>query len=137
MDRHVGSRLRLCRRARGFGQEELAKAIGLTSQMVQKYESGANRISASKLYAMAAVLKTPVAFFFDGLVAPEEGVSTRARTAEIDDMQTFLLSTEGPELAALFGGLSSARLRRCVLELLREMGTSPVDMDRADGGAAR
>ena len=60
VDRHVGARLRLCRHARGTKQTELASAIGLTFQQIQKYENGSNRISASKLYAIAAVLRTPI-----------------------------------------------------------------------------
>ena len=97
VDRHVGSRLRLCRRARGFGQEELAKAIGLTSQMIQKYESGANRISASKLYAMAAVLKTPVAFFFDALVLDSGFLfwSILGRSSKVSATADQLTTTSG------------------------------------------
>jgi len=60
VDRHVGARLRLCRHARGTKQTELASAIGLTFQQIQKYENGSNRINASKLYAIAAVLRTPI-----------------------------------------------------------------------------
>ena len=61
VDLHVGARVRMRRRLRGVSQEKLADCLGLTFQQVQKYERGANRISASKLYEIAAALQTPVA----------------------------------------------------------------------------
>jgi transcriptional regulator with XRE-family HTH domain len=65
MDIHVGSRVRLRRTLCGLSQEKLGDAIGLTFQQVQKYERGANRISASRLFALSQVLDVPVSFFFD------------------------------------------------------------------------
>ncbi|HMO43605.1 MAG TPA: helix-turn-helix transcriptional regulator, partial [Phenylobacterium sp.] len=53
VDRHVGLRIRLRRKELGVSQEKLAEAIGLTFQQVQKYERGANRVSASKLWEIA------------------------------------------------------------------------------------
>ena len=70
VDLHVGARIRLRRRMQGVSQEKLADALGLTFQQVQKYERGANRVSASKLYEIAAALRAPVAYFFDGLADP-------------------------------------------------------------------
>ena len=67
VDRHVGSRLRQLRRACGMSQDELAQAVGLTFQQVQKYEKGANRISSSKLYEFAKRLEVKVENFFQGL----------------------------------------------------------------------
>src|SRR4051812_44088092 len=66
VDRHVGTAIRLRRRALGMSQDELASRLGLTFQQVQKYERGINRVSASKLHAIAAALKTPIAYFFEG-----------------------------------------------------------------------
>jgi transcriptional regulator with XRE-family HTH domain len=54
----------------GFSQERLGEALGLTFQQVQKYERGANRISASRLFDLARVLDTDVNFFFEDM--PEE-----------------------------------------------------------------
>src|SRR4051812_41842537 len=62
VDRHVGLRIRLRRRELGMTQTDLAEAIGLTFQQVQKYERAANRVSASKLWEMARVLHTGVAY---------------------------------------------------------------------------
>lgn len=65
IDVHVGSRVRLRRTLLGMSQEKLGEAIGLTFQQVQKYERGANRIGASRLYDLARVLDVPVGFFFE------------------------------------------------------------------------
>lgn len=67
VDIHVGDKLRLMRTLRGYSQTELATRVGLTFQQVQKYESGANRISASRLWEISEALDTPIGFFFDGL----------------------------------------------------------------------
>lgn len=67
VDVHVGARLRLKRKIAGISQVELAAAIGVTFQQIQKYEAGTNRISASSLHAAAAALKAPIAWFFQDL----------------------------------------------------------------------
>ena len=71
IDWHVGQRLREARIFRGMSQQDLAVAIGLTFQQIQKYEKGSNRISASRLYQIGKVLKLKPAYFFEGL--PEYG----------------------------------------------------------------
>ncbi len=65
VDIHVGRRIRLGRTILRMNQSDLAKAIGLTFQQVQKYERGNNRIGSSKLYAISQALDVPVSFFFD------------------------------------------------------------------------
>src|SRR6476469_11228976 len=65
VDVHVGSRVRMRRMLLGISQDKLGEAIGLTFQQVQKYERGANRIGASRLYELSRVLDVPVSFFFD------------------------------------------------------------------------
>ncbi len=67
VDLYVGGRVRMRRRTLGYSQEKLAEDLGLTFQQVQKYERGANRVSASKLWEIARSLSTPIGFFFDGL----------------------------------------------------------------------
>jgi transcriptional regulator with XRE-family HTH domain len=66
-DVHVGQRVRHRRWALGMPQKELAEAVGIRFQQIQKYETGANRISASRLWDIAKTLEVPVAYFFDGL----------------------------------------------------------------------
>ena len=69
IDVHVGTRVRLRRTLLGMSQEKLGDALGLTFQQVQKYERGANRIGASRLYDLSRVLDVPVSFFFDDIKA--------------------------------------------------------------------
>ena len=67
IDTYVGSRLRLMRITQDRSQTEMGEAVGLSFQQFQKYEKGANRISASKLHEFGKILDVPVSFFFDGL----------------------------------------------------------------------
>src|SRR5262245_10432280 len=67
VDKHVGARLRSARLEAGKSQTEVAEALGVTFQQVQKYEKGANRISAGRLYELSRLLDVPVQSFFDGL----------------------------------------------------------------------
>jgi transcriptional regulator with XRE-family HTH domain len=74
VDVHVGRRLRARRRLLGLTQELLAKAVDIRFQQIQKYESGANRVSASRLWSLAKALEVPVSFFFDGMNGHEPEV---------------------------------------------------------------
>jgi transcriptional regulator with XRE-family HTH domain len=67
IDVHVGNRLRTRRTLLGLSQMALADAIGLTFQQLQKYEKGANRITASRLYDLSQVLGVEIAYFFDDM----------------------------------------------------------------------
>src|SRR6266704_1067410 len=67
IDVHVGSRIRLRRTLLGLSQERLGDALGLTFQQVQKYERGANRVGASRLFDLSRVLDVPISFFFDDM----------------------------------------------------------------------
>jgi len=66
VDKHVGSRVRMRRLMLAMSQEKLGAALGLTFQQVQKYERGANRITASRLQQISHILQVPVTFFFEG-----------------------------------------------------------------------
>lgn len=76
VDVHVGKRIRHRRWMNGTTQQQLAEAVGIKFQQIQKYETGMNRVSASRLWDIAHVLGVPVSFFFDGL--DEDSVSARA-----------------------------------------------------------
>ena len=67
VDIHVGRRVRIRRVLVGLSQTALADQLGLTFQQLQKYESGANRISASRLWQIAQILDVPISWFFEGL----------------------------------------------------------------------
>jgi transcriptional regulator with XRE-family HTH domain len=133
VDLHVGARIRLRRRMQGVSQERLADALGLTFQQVQKYERGANRVSASKLYEIAAALRAPVAYFFDGLADPAgDGAGEEASSSDEHDVHAFLMTAEGLELARLFPQVPRGRVRRRVLDLLRAMVGGEPDEDEAE-----
>ena len=72
IDVHVGQRVRQRRVLCGLSQTELANAIGLTFQQLQKYERGMNRISASKLWQISQVLDVPVQWFFKEFAEPKD-----------------------------------------------------------------
>ncbi len=67
IDVYVGNRVRQRRRLIGMTMHALAEAVNIRFQQVQKYESGANRISASRLWQLSVALKVTVAYFFEGL----------------------------------------------------------------------
>ena len=67
IDIHVGRRLRQRRRLLALTQEKLAQAVDIRFQQIQKYESGANRISASRLWSLAKALDVSVSYFFEGM----------------------------------------------------------------------
>ncbi len=133
VDLHVGARIRMRRRMQGVSQEKLAEALGLTFQQVQKYERGANRVSASKLYEIAAALKTPIAYFFDGLADPsaDNDETDQPRAAVEQSVHAFLTTAEGLELAALFPRLARGRLRRRILELVRAIASDEEEDEAA------
>ena len=72
VDVHVGSRIRHRRWLIGMTQQQLATAVGIKFQQIQKYETGMNRVSASRLWDIAAALDVEVSFFFDGLERDED-----------------------------------------------------------------
>ena len=67
VDLHIGQRVRQRRWLLGMTQEQLAEKVGIKFQQIQKYETGANRISSSRLWDISEVMDVPVNFFFDGL----------------------------------------------------------------------
>ncbi len=67
VDVHVGQRVRQRRWLAGMTQQQLAERVGIKFQQLQKYETGTNRISASRIWDIAAVMEVPVSFFFEGL----------------------------------------------------------------------
>jgi transcriptional regulator with XRE-family HTH domain len=113
VDVHVGLQVRLRRKELKISQEKLAEALGLTFQQVQKYERGANRISASKLYEIARALQVPIGWFFEGLTVGGGGEAPFAHS--------FLTTQEGVDLANLFPRVSRRRVRRRIVELVRAM----------------
>lgn len=122
VDSHVGARIRMRRKLLGVSQEKLAEQLGLTFQQVQKYERGANRVSASKLYEIARALQSSVTYFFDGLADTREPASLEGVRPEGDGfVQDLVMTPEGIELASSFPKIRRARIRRRIVELVKAL----------------
>jgi DNA-binding XRE family transcriptional regulator len=124
IDLHVGMRIRMRRKLLGVSQETLAAQLGLTFQQVQKYERGANRVSASKLYETARALSTTVAWFFEGLAdtAPDGDAP-----AGLDPMLVMMGAPYGAQIAADFGRLTNLD-RSIVAGLVRRFADGAGDL---------
>ncbi len=83
VDVHVGKRIRHRRWLVGMTQQQLAEHVGIKFQQIQKYETGANRVSASRLWDIADALDVPVSFFFEG-IAPEGSETEKADNVPAD-----------------------------------------------------
>ena len=114
IDVYVGGQIRTRRLLLGMNQEELAQRLGLTFQQVQKYESGANRVSASRLSEIADVLGVSVEYFFGGL-SSEEG----KESPEDDRLREMMQRTETIELVRVYYGISDPSIRRQFLEMVK------------------
>jgi len=124
IDKHVGGRLRMRRMMLGMSQTNLGDALGITFQQVQKYESGANRISASRLQHISHFLQVPVPFFFEGAPDRPRGAGGPATP---DYVSEFLSSTDGLALVKAFPKIKEAKLRRRVVQLVEEIaGDEPI-----------
>lgn len=109
VDVHVGKRIRHRRWMIGMTQQQLAEKVGIKFQQIQKYETGMNRVSASRLWDIAQAVDVPVAFFFDGL---EEGQSQQPVEGDI------LADKEALQLVRAYYAMPEAQ-RRQIFELAR------------------
>jgi transcriptional regulator with XRE-family HTH domain len=100
----VGKRIRMRRTQKRLTQGELAEAVGVTFQQVQKYEKGTNRVSCSRLYDIAQTLEVPITYFFF-----DEGEKHGIRAADLLDLGDL---KEGVRLVAAFGKVSDRAVRR-------------------------
>ncbi|MEQ8398940.1 helix-turn-helix transcriptional regulator [Thalassobaculum sp.] len=126
VDVHVGVRIRLRRTLLGMSQERLGDALGLTFQQVQKYERGANRVGASRLFDLARALQVPVGFFFDDLAdAAVDGQHPPTSATPADDP---MQQRETIELVRAFYRIPDPTARRRLYELTRSIA------DAIDGG---
>lgn len=82
VDVHVGKRIRHRRWLTGMTQQQLAEQVGIKFQQIQKYETGANRVSASRLWDIAEALGVPVNFFFEGIEGAEKSDENKAAVPE-------------------------------------------------------
>lgn len=125
IDIHVGKRIKLRRTLLHISQEQLAGDIGVTFQQVQKYESGHNRVSASRLFDISRVLSCPISYFFED-IGPEttgDRSTPAARSLEDapEDAADPMQRTETLELVRAYWRLHNADLRRNVLDLMNNI----------------
>ncbi len=83
VDVHVGKRIRHRRWMIGMTQQQLADKVGIKFQQIQKYETGMNRVSASRLWDIADALEVPVSFFFEGLAGAASQAGAAAPAADL------------------------------------------------------
>ena len=128
VDVHVGARIRQRRMIVGLTQQNLAETIGVTFQQIQKYEIGANRVSASRLWEIARLLNVPIGFFFEGLTPARPGGEDPADSpaeagAEADPLAALgdlPLDRDAAQLLRSFCAIPTAQRRR-LLDLARAL----------------
>lgn len=126
VDIHVGSRVRLRRQVMKMSQEKLGDQLGVTFQQVQKYERGANRVGASRLYRMSQVLDVPVSFFFEG-ISDELPTMDFKEGDQLPIVYEFINSTDGVNLATAVSQIKNKAVRRQILELARSLAKDHAD----------
>lgn len=140
IDVHVGQRIRQRRILIGMSQSTLAKAVGITFQQVQKYERGANRTSASKLFELAMVLGVTVPYFFDERSAETSGHPKlrrpKARGPATEAEADVLARPETLKLVRSFYKIGVMQARQRLLNLIEELAANG-NSDRATASASR
>lgn len=134
VDKHVGRRLRVRRSLLGMSQEKLADAIGVTFQQIQKYERGANRVSAGRLLKFSEVLDVPVNYFYeemDGERASakiasgfsdndQDGFDTGAANKKSPDGD-IMSQRETLDLVRAYYSVSDPKRRKDILKFIKSM----------------
>ncbi len=116
VDIHVGKKIRTQRMMSGISQSELGDRIGVTFQQIQKYEKGANRVSASRLVEIANAMSIDVRSFFDEFDAQDnDNQATR---------DEFVVSRQGLQLNAAFLSIRNEAVRTRILKLVQEIAQS-------------
>jgi transcriptional regulator with XRE-family HTH domain len=133
VDVHVGNRLRLRRTLLGISQEKLGEAIGLTFQQVQKYERGANRIGASRLWDLSLVLNCPVSYFYEDMSDTAAGASPRhlhrpeppvALSVDKELKEEFVFNRETLDLVRAYYAIKETRVRKHICDLAKSLAST-------------
>ncbi len=124
IDLYVGRRLRRRRRLMGMTQQQLADCVGIRFQQIQKYECGANRITASRLFELAGALSIAVQYFYDGLATSPQPTIHPANDDEIGP--DVLRQKETLELIRAYYRLGE-RPRRRLLDLAKALKDDAID----------
>jgi len=125
IDGQVGNRVRLRRMLIGMSQERLGELLGLTFQQVQKYEKGVNRIGAGRLFEVSRILGVPIDYFYEG-VSNQLGGGFAESEASPPVME-FVSSGEGLQLSLAFMKIKDPKLRKRVLDLVKQMAEDSSD----------
>ncbi|MBF9034250.1 helix-turn-helix domain-containing protein [Rhodobacterales bacterium HKCCE2091] len=113
VDVHVGKRVRHRRWMIGMTQQQLAEKVGIKFQQIQKYETGANRISASRLWDIAGALGSEVGYFFEGLDAADLS----------DALPDLMADKEAMDLVRCYYAIPEAQRRR-LFDLARVLSSA-------------
>lgn len=129
VDIHVGSRVRLRRTLLGLSQEKLGDAVGLTFQQIQKYERGANRIGASRLFQLSRILDVQISFFFEDIPAvlrtTEGQVAQGLRERDQKTLEPDPLARrETLELVRAYYRIRDPRVRKRLFELTKSLANA-------------
>ncbi len=125
IDVHVGTRIRQRRALLGMSQGNLATALGLTFQQVQKYERGANRVGSSRLFDLSRVLDVPISYFFDGMsenvtqYSPRMIISGLTKEPVHEHVADPMNKRETLELVRAYYRIKDGRVRKSLFELVR------------------
>jgi len=117
VDVFVGQRLRELRMLAGLSQSDVASALGLTFQQLQKYERGFNRVSSSRLFTLGQFFRVPVSVFFEGLESRPATAETEAHVIRTDDSDSTLRSREALMLARYYQSIRDPQVRGAIREL--------------------
>ena len=112
VDVHVGKRIRHRRWMVGMTQQQLAEKVGIKFQQIQKYETGMNRVSASRLWDLSSALSVPIGFYFEGLENTNSGQNEQDLPSDI------LADKEALELVRSYYSIPENQRRR-LFELAR------------------
>jgi len=133
IDLVVGRNIRALRTAAGISQGHLAKEIGVSFQQVQKYESGANRVSGSRIFEIAEALRSPIEGFYAGLRLPGRTLEESGLAAGVFINQGLRATPDGDDLARAFMRIGSSRRRRTLVALTQAIADENEDTpSRAD-----
>jgi transcriptional regulator with XRE-family HTH domain len=126
IDGQVGNRVRLRRMLIGMSQERLGELLGLTFQQVQKYEKGVNRIGAGRLFEVSRILGVPIDYFYEG-VSGAVGSAGFSENDSSPPVMEFVSSGEGLQLSLAFMKIKDPKLRKRVLDLVKQMAEDAND----------
>ena len=124
IDLHLGRRLRRRRRLLGLTQQQLATTVGIRFQQIQKYECGANRISAARLWQLSEALEIPIGYFYDGLTELQARREREAPVAADSKSGEVMARKETMDLIRAYYQLGE-RPRRRLLDLAKSLNTEP------------